>query len=312
MILNPLSIVLILIFSSLSIILLQKLFIKKKIVDHVNERSSHTSIATRSGGVSIFLPVFLFSCFFYLNGVEIYDFSIIVPLSLLLIVGMYDDIYNVSFQLKFLFQIIAAKILIDNGLLIDNLHGVLGLYEINRIIAQLITIFFIVAIINAINFIDGIDGLAVSIVILFISMFELFSFTATPFLNLSALIIISSLPLLYYNFKKNKKVFLGDSGSLVLGGVVSAYVIFILSQKYQIKPEYDLHKILFVLSILFLPIIDIIRIFFLRIFTGKSPFKADKKHIHHILLSKTNSHLFTTLILLTSSIIIIFLFQILF
>ena len=169
-----------------------------------------------------------------------------------------------------------------------------------------------VAIINAINFIDGIDGLAVSIVILFISMFELFSYTATPFSNLSALIIISSLPLLYYNFKKNKKVFLGDSGSLVLGGVVSAYVIFILSQKYQIKPEYDLHKILFVLSILFLPIIDIIRIFFLRIFTGKSPFKADKKHIHHLLLRKTNSHLYTTLILLTSSIIIIVLFQILF
>ena len=312
MILNPLTIALILIFSSIAIILLQKLFIKKKIVDQVNERSSHSSIATRTGGVSIFLPVFLFSCFFYLNGVEIYDFSIIVPLSLLLVVGMYDDIYNVSFQLKFLFQIIAAKILIDNGLIIDNLHGVLGLYEINRIIAQLITIFFMVAIINAINFIDGIDGLAVSIVILFISMFELFSYTATPFSNLSALIIISSLPLLYYNFKKNKKVFLGDSGSLVLGGVVSAYVIFILSQKYQIKPEYDLHKILFVLSILFLPIIDIIRIFFLRIFTGKSPFKADKKHIHHLLLRKTNSHLYTTLILLTSSIIIIVLFQILF
>ena len=74
-----------------------------------------------------------------------FDYSIMVPISLLVVVGLYDDIYNVDFKLKFIFQIIAAKMIIDNGLIIDNFHGILGIFEINRIIAQVITIFVVVA-----------------------------------------------------------------------------------------------------------------------------------------------------------------------
>ena len=70
--------------------------------------------------------------YFYVIGKEIFDYSLIVPISLLLIVGLYDDIYEVDFKLKFIFQVIAAKIIIDNGLLIDNFHGLLGIFEINR------------------------------------------------------------------------------------------------------------------------------------------------------------------------------------
>ena len=62
----------------------------------------------------------------YFNSVEIFDYSLIVPISLMLIVGLYDDIYKLDFKLKFIFQIIAAKIIIDNGLIIDNLHGIFG------------------------------------------------------------------------------------------------------------------------------------------------------------------------------------------
>ena len=97
-------------------------------------------------------------------------------------------------------------------------------------------------------------------------------------------------PLYYFNYRKKNKIFLGDSGSLFLGGIVSIYVVYILSNNYVIKSEFDLHKILFVISILFYPIIDIIRIFFLRLIKGKSPFQPDKNHIHHLLLKKTNNH----------------------
>ena len=153
---------------SLSLIILtQKHFLSKGYVDSINDRSSHSSIATRSGGVSVFLTLFLIATYNYVSGNTIFDYSIIIPLALLVIVGLYDDIYSVDFKLKFLFQIIAAKIIIDNGLIIDNIHGVLGIYELNRIVAQLLTIFIIVAIINAINFIDGIDGLAISIIAVF-------------------------------------------------------------------------------------------------------------------------------------------------
>ena len=78
---------------------------------------------------------------------------------LLGLIGLYDDVYNLDFKLKFIFQIIAAKIIIDSGLIIDNFHGLFGIYEINRVSAQILTIFIICLIINSINFIDGIDGL---------------------------------------------------------------------------------------------------------------------------------------------------------
>ena len=104
----------------------QKLFFKKKIFDKINLRSSHNSIASRSGGLSVFIVLMIISIYFYLNGIEIFDFSILVPLSLIFLVGVYDDLYTVDFKLKFIFQIIAAKIIIDSGLVIDNLHGFLG------------------------------------------------------------------------------------------------------------------------------------------------------------------------------------------
>lgn len=296
----------------LSVLLCQKVFIKNNLFDKINLRSSHKSIATRSGGLSLFCVLIIVSIFFYLNGTLLYDYSILVPLSILFCVGLYDDAYDVDFKLKFIFQIIVAKIIIDSGLVIDNLHGVFSIFEINRIAAQILTIFIIISIINAINFIDGIDGLAISISLLFIFLFEFFSISKTDFYNLSLIISVSILPLYYFNFRKKNKVFLGDSGSYLLGGIISIYVLYILSQDYIIKPEYDIHKILFVISILLYPIIDIIRIFIKRVYLGKSPFIADKNHIHHLILDKVKSHFNVVTILLIISILIMILFQFLF
>ena len=294
------------------IIVSQKYFLRNNYIDEINTRSSHSSLATRTGGISLFSTLFLISVYFYLTGYDIYEFSILIPLSILATVGLYDDIHGVDFKLKFIFQIIAAKIIIDNGLIIDNLHGFGGLYEISRITAQLLTVFIIVAIINSINFIDGIDGLAISNVLLFICGFEFFAVEQTTYSNLSTILIASIIPLYYFNFRKKNKVFLGDSGSLFLGGIISIYVITVLTNDYIMSPEYDLHKILFVISILFYPIIDIIRIFFLRLIKGTSPFKPDKNHIHHLILKKINNHFLATLIITSISILFLIFIQIIF
>lgn len=293
-------------------LILHRFFIRYNFVDTINKRSSHKQTATRSGGSSVFIVLFIISIISYLLSIELYDYSVLVPLSILFLIGLYDDIYNVDFKLKFIFQVIAAKIIIDNGLVIDNFHGIFGLYEINRIISQILTIFIIVAIINAINFIDGIDGLAISISFLFLISFEFFAFINTDFYYLSIIIFGSLIPMYYFNFRKKNKVFLGDSGSYLLGGLICLYVLKILSQGYLIKPEFDLNKVLFVVSLLIYPIIDIIRIFFMRIIQGKSPFLADKNHIHHKILSKSNSHYLTVLIIITGSILFIISVQILF
>lgn len=291
--------------SAILIFISNKFFLQKKILDQKNERSSHNEIATRSGGIALFITVFLISFANYIYGNTLFNYSILVPLGLLVSIGVYDDVFNIDFKLKFIFQVIAAKIIVDTGLLVDNFHGVLGLFEINRVIAQLLTIFIILSIVNAINFIDGIDGLAISIFSFFILTFEFFSISNTPLFNFSIIILACLIPLLYFNFRKKNKVFLGDSGSHFLGGIVSIYVIFILSQNYTIKPQFDIHKILFVISILSYPVIDLVRIVYIRLKNKKSPFKADKKHIHHYILGKTKNHFLTTLFILIFSLFIL-------
>jgi len=281
----------------------QKYFLSNRFTDEINNRSSHSVSATRSGGIAIFSCLFLISFYYYIIGATLYDYSVLVPLGLLLIIGLYDDIYKVDFKLKFIFQIIAAKIIIDNGLIVDNLHGFMGIEELNRLVAQVFTLFIILAVINSINFIDGIDGLASSIMVLFIVLFEFFSNSSSPFLKLSIITVCSILPIFYFNFRKNQKIFLGDAGSLFLGGLASVYIIFILSNNYVIKPEYDIHKLLFVILIFLYPIMDITRITIIRLYMGKSPFVADKNHIHHIILKKTKSHFISVAIIILASIL---------
>lgn len=300
---------LVFILSIISLILTGNFFIKKNVTDKINARSSHTSLATRSGGLSLFIVVFIISSSFYINAITLFDYSFIIPIGLLMVVGLYDDIYQMDFKLKFIFQVIAAKLIIDNGLLIDNLHGLFGIYEINRIIGQLITIFIIVSIINAINFIDGIDGLAILIVVSFIMLFEFYSNSITPFNSLSKILIVSILPNLYFNYRAKNKVFLGDSGSLMLGGIVSIYVLYALSNNYIIKESLDVHKIIFIVAILFYPVIDIIRVVSIRLINGVSPFKADKNHIHHKILSKVNNHFLTCIIIVLISLLFNLLIQ---
>ena len=294
-----------LILSSFLIFKLNKKFLSKNIIDEINDRSSHKTKATRSGGIAVFSSLFIISSFNYFNSVEIFDYSFLIPISLMLVVGLYDDIYKLDFKLKFIFQIIAAKIIIDNGLIIDNFHGFMGVYELSRIVAQIITIFAVVGIINAINFIDGIDGLAISIAILFFSFFEFFAKYQTSFSSLSFIIIFSLIPLYYFNYKKNNKVFLGDSGSLFLGTLISIFVLNILSDEYLIKNRFDLNKIIFVISILFYPFIDLVRVVFIRLKNGKSPFEADQNHIHHLLLSYYKKHWIVVMIIVLGSFLMV-------
>ena len=300
------------ILSFLLIYFTQKKFLKDKMTVKINNRSSHNVIATSNGGIAIFLNLFIFSSLNYLNRVTIFDYSLLIPFAIMVAIGIYDDNKTVDFKLKFIFQIIVAKIIVDYGFIVDNLHGFIGIYELNYIQAQSLTIFIIVGIINAINFIDGIDGLAISIATIFIISFEFFIKNIPEFKNLSFIILGSFIPLIYFNFKKTNKVFLGDGGSLLLGTLISIYTIFMLSNNYLIKDEFDINKILFVISILIYPFIDISRVFFLRMINKKSPFIADKNHIHHILIKRMNSHLKVTVTISIFSIISICLFQIIF
>ena len=271
-------------------IFIQKLFIAYKRFDDVNHRSSHNTLATRTGGIGVFLTLFGIALYQYALGDEIFDFSLLIPLSIMFVVGVYDDLYNADFKLKFLLQIIVAKLMIDLGFVISNYHGLFGLYEVPWLLAQLSTVFVFLVVVNAINFIDGIDGLAITEVIKTIIVIELFSRTPTPLVALGGLTIACLLPLYYFNFRKKRKVFLGDAGSLFLGSLIMVYLLYVLGPNYQFKEGSQLNKVLFAVLVALYPLVDLLRVFILRIKDGQSPFKADKRHLHHLLLDKVKSH----------------------
>jgi len=275
----------------------QKVFIYYKRFDDFNHRSSHKTLATRTGGIGIFLTVLTISLYYYFQGIDLFDYSLFIPLGVMFVIGVYDDLYNADFKLKFLLQIIVAKILIDQGYVISNYHGLFGLYDVPWLLAQASTVFIFLVIVNAINFIDGIDGLALTEAIKIILVFEFFSNGLSSLAPLGLLIISSILPLYYFNYKKKRKVFLGDGGSMLLGTLIMIYVLYALSNNYFFKQELIMNKTLFGVIVLLYPLFDLLRVFVLRIKNGISPFKADNRHIHHFLVKKTESHFYSLIII---------------
>ena len=297
---------LVFILSGVITYIVQKIFIHYKKFDDFNHRSSHKTLATRTGGIGIFFTLLIVSSYYYFNRIELFDYSLFIPLGIMFIVGVYDDFYHADFKLKFLLQIIVAKIIIDQGYVITNYHGLFGMYEIPWLLAQISTVFVFLVIINAINFMDGIDGLAITEIIKTILLIELCSAIQTPLTPLFILLVLILIPLYYFNFKKNRKVFLGDGGSLLLGTMVSIYIFYILGNEYEFKSSFQINKVLFTVLVILYPLLDLLRVFILRIKEGRSPFTADQNHLHHLLVKKGISHKFIVLIIFTSTLSIFF------
>ena len=287
---------------------IQRIFIFLKKFDDYNFRSSHNTLATRTGGIGIFATLFIISFYYYLQGVEIFDYSLFIPLGIMFIVGVYDDFYKADFKLKFFLQIIVAKILIDQGYVISNYYGLFGLYEVPWLLAQLSTIFVFLVVVNAINFIDGIDGLAITEIIKAILLIEFFSDGFTTLSNLGFLVICSLIPLYYFNFKKRGKVFLGDGGSMFLGTLAMVYLLHVLGDNYTMINEFQINKALFCVLVLIYPLTDLLRVFILRLKERKSPFVADQNHLHHLLHKKGYKPILNVLVIQGLSVTIFLLF----
>ena len=284
----------------------QYIFIKLKRFDDFNHRTSHKTVATRSGGISIFCSLFLISLIYYFLKIELFDYSLFVPLGILFIIGVYDDLYQADFKLKFLMQLIVAKILIDQGYVITNLYGFLGINEIPWIISQFFTGLSFIIIVNAYNFIDGVDGLAISETLKNLCFFLFLLPSKDTFYTLAYVLVFICFPFYFFNLKKRKKVFLGDAGSLFLGGVNIVFLFHFLNPNTTVNIVIGIKKILFAAILLSYPLIDLTRVVIIRIINRRSPFTADQNHIHHWFISKGFSHIKTTLIILLGGIILLF------
>ena len=155
------------------------------------------------------------------------------------------------------------------------------------------SVFIFLLIVNAFNFIDGIDGLAVSFAIFSILGFEYLN-ESSQLTLLNTICIGGLIPLYYFNFKKENKIFLGDAGSLFLGSLITINLFHYLDINQRVLNG---NRALLSVAALFYPLFDLLRVFIIRISQKKSPFIADKKHIHHYLLNKKLSHPLITIIL---------------
>jgi UDP-N-acetylmuramyl pentapeptide phosphotransferase/UDP-N-acetylglucosamine-1-phosphate transferase len=216
---------------------------------------------------------------------------------LIFFVGIKDDILILSPMKKFMGQLFVAAILMFKAkLLITDMGGFLGLQTINETSSYFLTLFTIVVIINAFNLIDGVDGLAGSLGFITSAVFGIFFLINgnIPYAIFSFGFAGSLLAFLIYNFHP-AKIFMGDTGSMLIGLVNSILVIKFI----QSAPGYATYPIIAApavgFAIMLLPLMDTLRVFGIRIIHGRSPFSPDRNHIHHLLMDKGMNHKMVTL-----------------
>ena len=118
---------------------------------------------------------------------------------------------------------------------------------------------------------------------------------------------LSLIPMYYFNFKKQNKIFLGDAGSLFLGTFIAIYLFHVLSLNYNLNPEFKMNKALLAITVIIYPLLDLLRIFIIRVVQKKSPFHPDNNHLHHLLLKKGIPHLWIVIIIQLISLAVLFL-----
>ena len=279
--------------------------LRKRLFDVPDERKVHKRPIPRLGGVTFF-PVILFSlCVFtavrLMTGHGpaetsttdlVCEFLFLTGgLTLLYIVGIADDLIGVRYRTKFLVQIISAAMFPLSGLYINNFYGLFGIYLIPAEVGIPLTMLLVVFITNAINLIDGIDGLAsgLSMVallvfgVLFVH-FRMWSYAMLAFVTVGVII-----PFFSYNVfggaDLGRKIFMGDTGSLTLGYILSFFVIKYCMYEPDMLLTMKTSPVLVSFSVLMVPCLDVIRVVLRRVRNKRALFMPDKTHIHHKFLA---------------------------
>ncbi len=278
-----------------------------------NLRSAHKELTPKFGGVAIFAGILIGHFLWpHLNTQEdAYLTSLsAVGLTILFFLGLKDDLFMLDPTKKLLLQIVAASTMVLlGGLKITHFFGIFGMGNLPDFISIPFSIFIFIALINAINLIDGVDGLAGGVGFIASVSFGAW-FLMNGYFSMASLAFSLSgglLGFLRFNFSKTSKIFMGDTGSLIVGFLLSFFALeFIrINAEYYVtkNPNVFFNAPVFAVILLIVPIFDTLRVFLIRILNGHSPFKADRNHMHHIFLDNGMSHLQVTAILCSGTII---------
>jgi UDP-N-acetylmuramyl pentapeptide phosphotransferase/UDP-N-acetylglucosamine-1-phosphate transferase len=272
----------------------------KNLFDAPNNRSVHKMPTPRLGGVAV-LAGFLSALTIFAplaNGVQ----YLLAGCLLLFFVGLKDDLVTVSVAKKFVGQLLATGVvMLMADVRITSLQGIFGIGTLPIGISYCLTFLAIVGITNAINLIDGLDGLAGTILLIISSTlgYYFYYYGGQAFSNyafVAVCLLGGVIGFLRYNFHK-AKIFMGDTGSLVCGFIVSVLAIQFIEMGNTPGQPLGGASPAVALGILFVPLFDTSRVFLVRILAGKSPFAPDKNHVHHRILALGFSQITTVLFL---------------
>jgi len=281
---------------------------EKKLFDEPDDRKVHKAVIPTLGGLGIFAG-FVIATLLGAPQIGTSELQYFIAASIVVFfLGLKDDILILSASKKFAGQIIAAWILIKfGGVQLTNMHGFLGVYMIPNVASIALSMFTIIVITNSFNLIDGVDGLAGTLGVLTTLVFGSYFYYIgqIPYAVMAFSLAGSLISFLIYNFSP-AKIFMGDTGSLLVGLINAILVIKFINiasipttkLSFESAPAIGF-------AILMIPLFDTLRVFGLRIFNRRSPFSPDRNHIHHFLLDLGYSHKNTTFICLIANIFFI-------
>lgn len=285
----------------------------KNLVDKPGKRTSHSDIIPTLGGLGIFigfiLSFMLFSDFRAFTNLQYLIFAMLISFFL----GVKDDIIALAPIKKFLGLFLAVSVLVVFGdIRITSFYGLLGITVIPYWFSVLFSIFTFLTIINAVNLIDGINGLCTSVSIISSLGFGIWFYLAADAISIQLFILVATLlgslfAFLRYNLTP-AKIFMGDTGSLLLGVILAFLAIEFIELNGKHIGNYKISASPVVaMGFLALPLVDMLKVSMIRIYKGKSPFRPDKQHVHHLLLELGLSHTQATLLLSLFSLLFIIL-----
>ena len=270
--------------------------LKLGFIDNPDSRSSHTNSIPTLGGIAFYISLILTLFILQKKINSSIIITLLVSLSIIFFTGLKDDLKNISPKIKMMGQLIAVSLLmIHSEFYIFSLHGFLGIHELPTFIGIPISIFLLIAVINAYNLIDGIDGLAsiVGIVVAFSFAMLFYNLELYSYVSICIALISMLLAFLRYNFSERKKIFMGDTGSLVIGFFLGLLGLRLLSLDFDTLPFIAIPRNsipLLVLAILIVPTFDVSRVIFIRVIKKMSITSPDRNHIHHLLIDTGLSH----------------------
>lgn len=284
-----------------------RIFKTINLLDTPDNRKLHAIETPSMGGIAIFIGAFI-AALFWMKLVELTTYRyLIAAVFLMFLLGVRDDVVMLRARHKLIAQIaISTVVIVFADIRFESLYGILGIYDIPFWISYLITLFTLIVITNSYNLIDGIDGLAGSLAVFVLSFYSYWFYIAghTSLALLCCAFVGSIMSFLYFNWQPSR-IFMGDTGSMLIGFFLAALTIHFINLNYFLEPSHSFKfpaHIAMAVGLLIIPLFDTIRVFVIRISKKQSPMVPDRKHLHHLLIQLGLPHSTATVILLVTNI----------